>query len=177
MSDDAAAKPGLRQRATDELKEFLVIALYLLICFTALLYLKAAILRAEGIAFAPFGIAVVKALILAKFMSVGHMLHIGERYKDRALIWPTLYRSATFLGFLFVLDAIEEVVVGLLHHKPIATSLLDIGGGTRDQFIATLIVMMLILIPFFAFRALGEIVGESNLARVFLHSRARREGR
>jgi hypothetical protein len=177
MSDDTAAKPGLRQRAIDELKEFLVIALYLLICFTALLYLKAAILRAEGITFAPFGIAAVKALILAKFMSMGHMLHIGERYKDRALIWPTLYRSAAFLVFLLVLDALEEVIVGMLHHRPITDSLMDIGGGTRDQFIATLIIMLLILTPFFAFRTLGEIVGENNLARIFLHSRPRHEGR
>jgi hypothetical protein len=176
MSDIVAAKPGLRQRAIDELKEFLVIALYLLICFTALLYLKAAILQAEGIAFAPFGIAVVKALILAKFMSVGHMMHIGERYKDRALIWPTFYRSTAFLVLLLFLDALEEVVVGLLHHRSIVDSLSEIGGGTRDQFIATLIVMMLILVPFFAFRTLGEAVGESNLVRVFLHGRPQREG-
>jgi hypothetical protein len=28
-----------------------------------------------------------------------------------------------------------------------------------------------VLVPFFAFRSLGEVVGEQNLIRVFLHSR------
>src|SRR5579872_2049609 len=168
MIDNVAAKPSLRERAIDELKEFLVIALYLFVCFAALLYLKAAILRAEGISFTPIGIAAVKALILAKFMSLGQMLHLGEKYSDRALIWPTLYRSVTFLVLLLVLDALEEIVVGMLHHRSIMDSLADIGGGTRDQFIASLIVMMLILIPFFAFRTLGAAVGENNLLRVFL---------
>jgi hypothetical protein len=31
--------------------------------------------------------------------------------------------------------------------------------------------VLLILIPFFAFRTLGEIVGENNLVRVFFHRR------
>ena len=44
-------------------------------------------------------------------------------------------------------------------------------GGTLDQLIATSMVGLLILIPFFAFRTLGELVGEQNLVRVFLYPR------
>jgi len=50
----------MRKRATNELKEFAVVAAYLCLCFTAILYLKASISKAEGIAFAPFGFAVIK---------------------------------------------------------------------------------------------------------------------
>jgi hypothetical protein len=53
------------------LKEFLIVAAYFYVCFTALAYLKAAILEAQGIVFAPFGFAAVKALICAKFLSIG----------------------------------------------------------------------------------------------------------
>ena len=42
------------KRAAHELKEFLIIAAYFYVCFTALAYLKAAILEAQGIAFALF---------------------------------------------------------------------------------------------------------------------------
>jgi len=58
------------KRAAHELKEFLIIAAYFYVCFTALAYLKAAILEAQDIAFALFGFAVVKALICAKFLSI-----------------------------------------------------------------------------------------------------------
>jgi hypothetical protein len=169
--ENNASKTSIRKRATDELKEFLVIAAYLYICFTAILYLKASILKAQGIAFAPFGFAAVKAIICAKFVSVGHILHVGERFKSMPLIWPTLYKSFAFLVLLLVLNALEEIVAGLIHHRAIADSLSEFGGGTLDQLIATSFVGLLILIPFFAFRTLGEAVGERNFVRVFFRRR------
>jgi hypothetical protein len=171
MSSDIPVTMPLGRRILDELKEFLIIAAYLYVCFTALAYLKAAILQAHGIAFAPFGFAAVKALICAKFMSIGHAVHLGERNKTRALIWPTLHKSVVFLVLLLVLNTLEEIVVGVMHHRTIADSVAGIGGGTLDQLIATSVVVLLILIPFFAFRALGEVVGERNLVRVFFWAR------
>src|SRR5262245_12312875 len=97
MKSENASTASIGKRAIDELKEFAVVAAYLCVCFTAILYLKASILKAEGIAFAPFGFAVIKALICAKFVSVGHILHLGERFKSLPLIWPTLYKSLVFL--------------------------------------------------------------------------------
>ena len=104
-------------------------------------------------------------------MSVGHALHMGERYKKRALIWPTLYRSFVFLMLLLVLSAMEEIITGIIHRQTLRESLSNFGGGTLDQLVATSIVVLLIFIPFFAFRTLGEIVGENNLVRVFFHRR------
>ena len=171
MKDGTSTRASIVKRATDELKEFLIVAAYLYVCFTALAYLKAAILQAHGIAFAPFGFAAVKALICAKFMSVGHVLHLGDRYKKQALIWPTLHRSLVFLALLLVLNVLEEVIVGYIHHRPMADSIAEIGGGTFRQLIATTIIMLLILIPFFAFRSLGEVVGERVLFRLFFEPR------
>lgn len=167
MKTDTSSKPTIGQRAIRELKELVITTVYLFICFAALAYLKAAILKAYGIPFAPFGLAIVKALICAKFVSVGHILHVGERFKYLPLIWPTLYRSLSFLVLLLILNALEEIIVGLLHHRAILDSLGELGGGTLDQLLATSIVGWLILIPFFAFRELGELVGEENLTRVF----------
>ena len=72
---------------------------------------------------------------------------------------------------LLILNALEEVAVGLMHHRQVADSLAEFGGGTLDQRIATSIIVLLILIPFFAFRSLGEVVGERNLVRVFFLQR------
>ena len=161
----------IAKRITDELKEFIVIAAYLYVCFTALAYLKAAILHAHGIEFAPFGLAAAKALICAKFVSLGHVFHLGERFKSQPLIWPTLHKAIAFLVLLLVLNAIEEMLVGLLRHRAIVDSLAEIGGGTLDQLIATSVIGFLILVPFFAFQALGEVIGEGNLVRLFFRPR------
>ena len=171
MKSRGRSNASVRERLTSELGEFAVIAIYLYIYFIALAYLKASILKAEGIAFAPFAFAAIKALICAKFILVGRMLHIGERLKTLPLIWPTLYKSFTFLVLLLVLNAIEEVVVGIIHHRSIVDSIASIAGGTGDQLIATSFIGVLVLAPFFAFRSLGEVVGERNLVRIFFTHR------
>jgi hypothetical protein len=63
-------KATLFQRARHELAEYLVIVAYLFVCFGSLLFYKSAILRNDGIEFAAFGLALVKALILGKFILV-----------------------------------------------------------------------------------------------------------
>jgi hypothetical protein len=169
--NNTAAKTSIGKRVARELKEFLTIAAYFYVCFTALAYLKAAILQAQGIAFAPFGFAAVKVLICAKFMSIGHAMHLGERYRKQALIWPTLHRSFVFLALLIVLTVLEELTVGYQHHHAFADSIAEIGGGTLHQAIATSIILLLILIPFFAFRSLAEVVGGRVLFRLFFEPR------
>jgi hypothetical protein len=175
MTAETISKSTMSEKIIDELKEFLVVAAYLFVCFSAIAYLKYAILQAQDIAFAPFGFAAAKALICAKFMSIGHAVHLGERYKTRALIWPTLYRSLVFVALLLVLNVLEEVAVGFFHHRAVIDSISGVGGGTPQQLIATTFVIFLVLVPFFAFRSLGEVVGEQNLVRVFLHSRTSSE--
>ena len=172
MKHNGPSKASLRERAVNELKEFVVIAAYLFVCFAAVAYFKASILKAHGISFAPFGFAVAKALICAKFVSMGHIFHLGERrFKSLPLIWPTLYKSFCFLALLLVLNALEEIVVGLIHHRAVSDSIAEFAGGTVDQLIAQSFIGFLILVPFFAFRTLGELVGERNLRQVFFSHR------
>src|SRR5215468_9430302 len=103
---------------------------------------------------------------------MGHIFHLGERrFKSLPLIWPTLYKSFCFLALLLALNALEEIVVGLIHHRAISDSIAVFGGGTLDQLIASSFIGFLILVPFFAFRTLGEVVGERNLRQVFFNYR------
>jgi len=78
---------------------------------------------------------------------------------------------AIIAAYLVICFAAIAYLVGLMHYRPVADSIAEIGGGTLDQLIATSVVVLLILIPFFAFRALGAVVGEHNLARVFFEPR------
>ncbi len=61
-----------------ELKEFAVITVYLYITLGAVIMMKAAVLHTEGIAFAPWGIAIVKAAVLAKFMLIGNAMRLAS---------------------------------------------------------------------------------------------------
>ena len=76
-----------------EFKEFMVFAVYLYITLGAVVLMKTAVLHTEGIEFAFWGIAVVKAAVLAKFMLLGKAMKIGERATTSRLIWPTLHQA------------------------------------------------------------------------------------
>lgn len=172
MANSSPDKLPHGERLKAELREFAILASYLFICFTALAGFKAAILSAEGISFSPWLFALIKALVCAKFLLVGRWFGLGDGLAAKyPLIVSTLYRSMTFLLVLGLLTVIEEAVVGHLHGETLGASLDRIGGGTFAQFVATSVILLLVLVPFFAFRALGEIAGEKTLIRLYFEPR------
>jgi hypothetical protein len=168
---ETKAKASLRQRAMHELKELVFVSLYLYIAIGAVILMKTAVLHTQGIEFTPWGIAIVKAVVLAKFMLLGDAMKIGERTTTSPLIWPTLHKAVAFLVLLIVLTIIEEAVVGLFHHRSIAASLGDLFGPRLEETLAGYLITLLVLIPYFAFRVLGEALGEGRLARMFFVER------
>jgi hypothetical protein len=170
MATEATAKATLGQRAVHEFKEVAILTAYLYVTLGAVILMKAAVLRGAGVSFVPWGIAIVKALVLAKFMLIGKAM-IGERFTDRPLIWPTLHKAFAFLVFLIVLTVIEEVVVGLFHHQSVAASLGELTGAKLYETLAGYIIMLLVLIPYIAWGVLDEALGEGRLARMFFVDR------
>ena len=166
MNNPTMAKPSLRHRATEELKEFLILSFYLYVSLGAIIIMKSAILKSVGVEFDVWGIAVIKALLLAKFMLIGKALRLGES-KTKPLAWPTLYQSALTLVLLIVLTTLEEILVGALHHRTINESLTHVAGDRLEIVLATFLIMFLILVPYFAFRNLAEVLGPGVLPRLF----------
>ena len=164
-------KESLGEKVTSELREFAILSGYLYVCFTALAYFKASILQAHEIDFAPWAFAAIKAMVSAKFMLIGRALNIGEGFKSYPLIVPTLYKSCIFLILVVALTVIEEAVVGYLHGRKILDTVTGLGGGTPGQMIATCVILLLIFIPYFAFRSLADIIGNDVLRRLYFERR------
>jgi multidrug transporter EmrE-like cation transporter len=167
MKAAATGTASLGQKVVGGFKETLALALYLYICFLAVVLLKRAILRDVGVDFTIWGIAAVKALLLAKFMLVGRELKLGKRFRERPLIWPTLYHALIFLIFLLVLTTIEEILVGVLHGRPLSQSLAHVVGPTVFEGAAVCLVLYLILVPYSAFDCLQDVLGERETLRLF----------
>ncbi len=171
MAAESAARLTLRQRGEHELKEFAVLTLYFYITLGAVILMKAAVLHAQGVSYVPWGIAAVKAAVLAKFMLLGRIMKIGEYNSDRPLIWPVLQQSVAFLILLVVLTIIEEVVVGLLHRQSVAATFSELTGARLYEFLASTAIVLLVLIPYCAIRVLAEALGEGRLLRMFFVER------
>jgi hypothetical protein len=146
----------LLSRARHELKQFLLIAAYLFICFGALILYKTALLRSVGVEFAPMGFALIKALILAKFIMLLEALKIDERFLRFGTPLAVIFqKAAVFTLFLIILTIVEELVVGHIHGKESREILSEMAGGTLPQALSVGLLMFLIMIPFLAVRQTG----------------------
>jgi hypothetical protein len=177
LATHPSAKATLPQRAMHEFKELAIITVYLYITLGAVILMKTAVLHTVGIEVAPWGIAIVKAVVLAKFVLFGYAMKIGESNATRPLMWPTLQMAFAFLVLLIILTVIEEAVVGLFHHRSIADSLGDLFGRRLEETLAGYLIMLLVLIPFFAFRVLSKTLGDGRLERMFFVKREQVERR
>jgi hypothetical protein len=128
----------------------------------------ASILRNEGIEFTAFGLALVKALILGKFILVLQAVKVGERGdKLGILLVDILKTSFLFLMFLVTLNAIEEIALGFFRGRAAREVLGEMAGGTLPEAISVCVLLLLVLIPYFSFRGLASRLGDSVLWKHF----------
>lgn len=118
-------KPSAAHRLQEELFKYSVVTGYLFISFSLLLLYEATV-KGGGHAILPFGLAVVKALVLGKFLLIGDAMKAGSLAETRPLLHRVVWKSLAFLGVLLVFTALEELIVGWFHNKPAAQVLSEV---------------------------------------------------
>jgi hypothetical protein len=157
----------LRSKIVDEFKQLLQIALYIYICLGALLLYTASIAGASSIAFAHLGYAAVKALLLAKFVLLGHWLHLGEGRRGRLVIYSVIYQALAIWGLLIFLSIVEQFVEGVLHGHSVAAGIAEVHRSSFGRILAQSLILFLVLLPYVAFRQLSVIMGPGALKQIF----------
>jgi uncharacterized protein (DUF1810 family) len=152
----------LKARAIGETRELFGIFIYFWVLLSLFSLHKALVLNEESLIYHQ-GFALINALALAKVVLVAEFFHIGDKLKDRPLIYPIMFKSAVFAVILMCFHIIEETLIGLLHDKTLSQSIPKIGGGTLQGILMVGIIMFVVLMPFFAFRELGRAIGTEQL--------------
>jgi hypothetical protein len=160
----------LKQKAYQGLKDYIAISFYLWLVFS-LFVLYRAVLLSERISIVAHGEALINALALGKVMLVAQELHFAEKFKDKPLIYATLFKSVAFALILGCFKILEEICVGLFHRKSAGQSIAEVGGGTLNGILAMMAILAVLLVPFFAFTELRGIFGREKLAGLFFATR------
>lgn len=147
-------KTSLKERAAEELRNYAIVAAYLYVCLGAILLYKTALLREEGVAFLPHGLAAIKALILGKFILIGEAVGVGSRVQPRSLASAIATRSVLFFVLLIALSVVEELVVGKVHGRSFAATVAEFRAHAGLEMLATSLLMLLVLVPLIAFKEL-----------------------
>ena len=105
----------------------------------------------------------VNALVLAKVMLFAEDLHVAEGFRDRALFYLIVLRSAVFSIILVCFDILEEVLVGMFHGKTFAQSIPMLGGGGLEGVLLVGVIIFVVLIPFFGYQEIARVMGKDEL--------------
>ncbi|SOR28453.1 conserved membrane protein of unknown function [Methylorubrum extorquens] len=160
------------RRLLTEVKRILGIFTYLWVVFGLLILHEHIVLSRHGIEYGFYGLAFINAWILAKVMLVGESLDMLPIFQGRPLIFPILTRSFVFAALLVCAYAIEKMAFGLWHGKTLAGSVPAIGGGGARGVASVGLIMAVALIPYFAFRELGRVLGRERLRTVLFQDGA-----
>jgi hypothetical protein len=164
-------KPGWKKRALDELGKLSITVVYIWVLLSVFTLHTEIILANYHINYsAKFGFAFINAVILAKFMWLGEILHAGKKAVGKVLLYSMLWNSALFAVILMVCHLLEEALVQVWHGQPFAAKFSETVAHPMD-FFATMLVMFVLLIPFFFAKGLIEILGKDEIKRLLLKAR------
>ena len=173
MNSQRDSQSSLKHRLVDEGKQFLIIFLYFLLCLGLMVNYKRAILADYGINYLDYGYAILEALILSKIILIGHLWRLEKRrFMDKPLIYTTLYSALIFSLLVICFNVIEKVIEGWLHHKEVAETFHEMLSKGWYEMLAKCLFIFVIFIPYFAFRGVGELVGQGKLLELFFHKRS-----
>ena len=164
------AKPAFKERAKEEFKSYIYISSYLAVLFCTLTAYTLLINRRADIdSPLTFSFAIINALVIGKVILIGEMMKLGQHVETRPL-YQTVFLKAFLFGLLiFAFHIVEEFIKRLIHHQPVGTVLQE---TNLDQLFARSLVLLIALVPLFAFRELARVLGQDRLHQLFLHPTA-----
>lgn len=171
---------SLWERAAAEAKRYLVFASYLMVVFGTLILFSINIYARidTDVPYRPsyhfYALGLLNALVLAKFMLIAEAmklgsLSVGRRIRRGPLIYIILYRSVVFTVVLVLAYALEEVLVGAWNGKAPGVVLPKMAGGPRGVLTFAW-VMFVALLPYFAYREVGRVLGAGRLRALLLRA-------
>jgi hypothetical protein len=170
MPASGSRKEVLKQKIVHETREYLFIGTFLACFFVSLTTYRKLVLAEYHIGYFEYGWALLQAMILAKVILVGEAMHLGERFRDRPLIFATLWKSFVFALFAAALVTCEHLVHAWLHHEPLG-QVFQLSGGHGYEMIARFQLMLVAFVPFFAFREIDGTLPPGKLLDLFFRRR------
>jgi hypothetical protein len=165
-------KEGLRHRIKDEFIQASLLALYFAAWFCAIAFFTFALLREEAIQITPFGLAIIKAGLCAKFMMIGKALFPLRVDANRGLVKSLFWHSIAYLGVVLALSSAEAGIDGLLHGKSFLESASTFGHGDPIYIAALSLMYWLIIWPYLIVLGLNQSMGNQAVNAILFGSKA-----
>jgi hypothetical protein len=165
------AKESLCNRIKDEFIQAALLTLYFAAWFCAIAFFSFALLREEAIPITPYGLAIIKAALCAKFMMIGKALFPLRVDANRGLIKSLFWHSIAYLGVVLALSSAEAGIDGLLHGKSFLESASSFGHGDPIYIAALSLMYWLIVWPYLIVLGLNQSLGNKAVRTILFGSK------
>jgi hypothetical protein len=171
MTDGFADKKteSLKDKARHELIEYGLNVIYLALVFASFTVYRRLILATHGIAYENYGVALIEAAVLGKVIMIGGVFHLGRGLEAKPLIYPTLYKTFLFIIFVGIFKVIEHAIKGLWDGVGLMGGIVEYSKKGLHEVLAYNLVVFVALIPFFAVKELGRVLGKETVWTLFFH--------
>jgi len=159
-------KESLRHRIKDEFIEAALLTLYFASWFCAIAFFSFALLREVAIPISPFGLAIIKAALCAKFMMIGKAIFPLRVDTNRGLIKSIFWHSIAYLGIVLALSFVESGIDGLFHGKSFLESVFSFGHGDPIYIAALSLMYWLIIWPYLIVLGLNQSLGNQAVRAI-----------
>src|SRR5262245_4732855 len=172
MADAHKTPAGWKQKLIAELISYRLVVGYLACFFGVFTWYRRLILAEYHISYVSYGISLLEALVLAKVMLIGDVLHLGRRLEDQPLLVPTLYKAMVFTLWLGMFSVLEHTIGGLFRGQGLAGGVEELMSTGTYELLARCLVTFVAFTPFFAFKELERVLGEGHIWTLFFRGRA-----
>jgi hypothetical protein len=172
MNDANKKKPGWKKKLVHEAIEYWINFIYLAVFFGMFTWYRRLILAEYQISYFNYGAGLVEAAVLAKVIMIGDIMRLGRRLEEKSLIFQTVYKAVVFSVWVGVFAVLEHTISGFLHGKGLAAGFHELMSKGKDELLARCLVTFFAFVPFFAFKELGQVLGEGKIRALFFRRRA-----
>lgn len=148
-----------RNLLREEMSKYAVVSTYLFVCFGVVILYEASMLDASGTITVSWTMALVKALVMGKFILIGDALSVGRRANAHPLLHRIAWKSLAMLALLVVFKLLEELIVGWVHGQTLMQSASELFEHSYIQLVAPVFLMLLVLIPLITASEIYRAVG------------------
>ncbi len=171
MPDIGKKHKDIKQKVKSEMKSYIMYTLFLTLFFAAFTTYERLLLNFHG-PFFPYGYSLIQGLIMAKVILIGQEMRLGEKYSDKPLIIPVMYKTTVFCLLMIVLITLEHLVTGcLVERKSIGLVYEEFISKGLSLALAKTVIVFFIFVWFFAVIETSRVLGDNKLFNLFFKSR------
>lgn len=162
MSSEKKDHHELKQRVKHDFEQYVAVAVFLFFFFGSVTTYRRLVLAEYHIGYFEYGWGLLKALVLAKVILIGELLHLGKRFERGPMIWSILWKTLLFALFILAFAVLEHVVAALIHHRGVRGEF-QFSGPQGYELLARVQLELVALLPLFAFKELARVLGEGKV--------------